>query len=79
MRALFLLLAGLVGQLPLSAAQTTPTHPKFYVGVGASVLTDAVFRFYPYSSNEVVVSPALTLGWQFTPHLSVQLGAAYHW
>jgi len=54
-------------------------HPKFYVCVGASVLTDAVFRVYLYSSNVAVVSPALTLGWQFTPHLNVQLGAAYHW
>jgi hypothetical protein len=79
MRVTFFLLAGLVGLPLLSAAQTSPARPKFYVGVGASVLTDAVLRFYPYSSSAAVVSPTLTLGWQFTPHLSAQLGAAYHW
>jgi hypothetical protein len=79
MRAHFFLLATLAGTPLLSAAQTPPLSPKFYVGVGASILTDAVFRYYPYASNTAVVSPVLTLGWQFTPQLSAQLGASYHW
>lgn len=81
MRTTFLLLASLAGLPLLSAAQTAPvsTSSKFYVGVGASVITDAVLQDHPFSSPTATVSPALTLGWQFTSHVSAQLGAAYRW
>jgi hypothetical protein len=74
----FFRLAALGGLPLLSAAQTPTASRPFYVGVGASVLTHVVTRFYPYASTAAVVGPALTLGWQFTPQLSAQLGAAYH-
>lgn len=70
----FLFLA-LLGLPQLSVAQTGSGPAQFYVGAGASLLTDSPFR----SSGETMVGPALTAGIQMTPRLAVQVSASYHW
>gem|GEM_PF-1523441 len=79
MKANFFLLAGLASLPVLSSAQTTPTSSKFYVGVGASVLTDIIFRPSSYSPLPALVGPSLTFGRQFSPRLGAQIGASYAW
>lgn len=68
-----LLLASLASLPLLSVAQTTPA--RFYVGVGASLLTEK--PFHNYASSEI--GPALTAGMQFTPRLALQLSGTYTW
>lgn len=77
------LLACLLSLPVLSLAQSPTPATHFYVGAGASVLTDIGFRdsSYPYSRtySPTLVGPALTLGWQFTPALALEVGGAYAW
>lgn len=67
----------LSGLLPLAGhAQTAPATSRFYVGVGANLLTNV-----PFKDNGTVpklAGPALTAGLQLTPHLAVQAGLSYH-
>lgn len=66
-----------MGSLPLvGAAQTAPEASRFYVGAGASLLTDAPFRSY---SSPSPIGPALTGGVQVSPRLALQVGAALCW
>jgi hypothetical protein len=76
MRRKLPLLAGLVGLPLLSFAQAGPASSRFYVGVGANLLTDV-----PFNSTSVpnLVGPSLTAGMQLAPRLAVQVSAAYHW
>lgn len=79
MRSPILLTTGLlVTLLPLSsAAQTTPTPPRFYVGIGANMLSNV-----PFKDRGVVprlIGPALTASRQFTSRLAGQVGLSYHW
>jgi hypothetical protein len=63
--------------LPLvSVAQTDPVASRFYVGVGADLLTNV-----PFTSPGVarLLGPALAAGVHLTPHLALQTGVAYHW
>jgi len=64
----------LAGILPL--ASYAQTAPRFYVGAGANLLTNI-----PFHSGIMprLLGPALTAGWQFTPHLALQTGIAYQW
>lgn len=79
MKANFLLLASFASLPLLSAAQTTSISPKFYVGVGASVLTDVIFRPSSYSPDPALIGPAFTFGMQFSPRLGAQISASYAW
>ncbi|MGI4760518.1 MAG: outer membrane beta-barrel protein [Janthinobacterium lividum] len=72
-------LASLVALPLLSAAQTLPSSPKYYVGVGASVLTGQIVHPAFYSSGPNMVGPALTFGMRLTPHWGAQIGVAYSW
>jgi hypothetical protein len=73
-----LLLVASLASLPLiSAAQTASESPRFYVGLGASLLTDRGFRSTAYSNDPVFGGPALTFGAQLTPQLALQIGASY--
>jgi hypothetical protein len=71
------------GILPLAShAQTTP---RFYVGVGANLLTNVPFLSEgdgPRVSGGATTrlyGPALTAGLQLNPHLALQAGVAYFW
>jgi hypothetical protein len=67
----------LAASLPLvSHAQTTSDAPRFYVGVGANLLSNI-----PFNSVGVprLVGPSLTAGLQLTPHVAVQAGVSYQW
>ena len=76
MRKLLLLVAG-IGSLPLTgSAQTAPVAPRFYVGLGASLLTDKPFHSY---SRPSLFGPAVTAGVQLNPRLALQTGAALGW
>jgi hypothetical protein len=64
----------LAGILPLvSAAQTTPNSPRYYVGVGGSVLNSFG------SGSSRILGPSLTAGLQLSPQLAVQIGATVTW
>jgi hypothetical protein len=70
--------AGFVGTLLpwASPAQTAPTLPRFYVGVGANRLSNL-----PFQDRGVVPSsfgPSLTVGLPFTPRWALQVGFSYH-
>ncbi|TPG59489.1 outer membrane beta-barrel protein [Hymenobacter nivis] len=71
-----LLLAGLASLPLLGTAQTTPTAPHYYVGLGASVLTSAPFQRY---STPAIYSPTLTAGGQLSPRWALQLGIGLGW
>ncbi|MGI4874574.1 MAG: outer membrane beta-barrel protein [Janthinobacterium lividum] len=75
MRNLLLSLASLASLPTLSLAQSAPTS-GFYLGLGPSVLTSK-----PFNSQDAtaLVGPALTGGLQVTPHVALQLSAAYGW
>ncbi|MGI4735733.1 MAG: outer membrane beta-barrel protein [Janthinobacterium lividum] len=81
MRSPLLFITGLLGTLlPLaSPAQTAPTSPRFYVGVGANLLANV-----PFNDRALVpVVPrlfgaSLTAGWLFTPRWALQVGFSYH-
>jgi hypothetical protein len=64
----------LVGLLPLTS-QAQADRP-FYVGAGVNLLTNV--PFYTGSSSHLV-GPSFTAGWQFTPHLAVQVSPTYQW
>jgi hypothetical protein len=73
-----LLTTGLLGTLlPLSSpAQTAPTSARFYVGIGANLLSDL-----PFKDRGIVPSsfgPSLTAGLPFTPRWALQVGFSYH-
>jgi hypothetical protein len=75
-----LLLVASLASLPLiSTAQTASESPRFYVGLGASFLTDRGFRSTSYSNDPTFGGPALTLGAQLSPRLALQVGAGYAW
>ena len=76
MRNTLLLAAGLLALSRLGAAQTTAEPPRFYVGVGASLLTAWPFH---KSSDYHPVGPALTAGLQLSPRLALQVGASVGW
>jgi hypothetical protein len=64
----------LAGGLPLvSAAQTTDTPTRYYVGVGGSLLNS----FGRGSSR--ILGPSLTAGLQVNPKLAVQVGTTVTW
>lgn len=70
----FLSASLLAGILPLvSAAQTTPNSPRYYVGVGGSVLNSFG------SGSSRILGPSLTAGLQLSPQLAVQIGATVTW
>jgi hypothetical protein len=71
-----LLLLAALGLPQLSFAQTGPASSRFYVGVGANLLTDV-----PANSVGVpnLVGPSLTAGMQLAPQLALQISASYHW
>jgi hypothetical protein len=81
MLAPILLITGLLGTLlPLSSpAQTAPTAPRFYVGVGANLLSNV-----PFNDRKLVpvvprlFGPSLTAGVHFTPRWALQVGFSYH-
>jgi hypothetical protein len=81
MHAPILLITGLLGTLlPLSSpAQTAPTVPRFYVGVGANLLSNV-----PFNDRKLVpvvprlFGPSLTAGVHFTPRWALQVGFSYH-
>jgi hypothetical protein len=81
MHAPILLITGLLGTLlPLSSpAQTAPTAPRFYVGVGANLLSNV-----PFNDRKLVpvvprlFGPSLTAGVHFTPRWALQVGFSYH-
>jgi hypothetical protein len=57
----------------VSAAQTTPDFPRYYVGVGGSVLNG-------FSSGDSrILGPSLTAGLQLKPRLAVQIGTTVTW
>ena len=60
----------------LGFAQTGPSSSRFYVGVGANLITDAPFNS---AGTPHLVGPSLTAGLQLTPRLAVQVSGAYHW
>jgi hypothetical protein len=81
MLAPLLLITGLLGTLlPLaSPAQTAPAAPRFYVGVGANLLSNVPFndrRIVPVVPR--LFGPSLTAGWHFTPRWALQVGFSYH-
>ncbi len=64
--------------LPLAShAQTTPASSRYYVGLGANLLTDSFFK--TRESGPTLIGPALTAGLQLTPRLAVQAGLTYQW
>jgi hypothetical protein len=69
-----LLMTSLVGLPLLSFAQTTPNSARFYVGVGANLLTDVPFNS---TGAPKLVGPSLTAGIQLTPQLALQVSPAY--
>lgn len=70
----FLSASLLAGILPLvSAAQTTPNSPRYYVGAGGSVLNSFG------SGSSRILGPSLTAGLQLSPQLAVQIGATVTW
>ncbi|MDJ0367199.1 hypothetical protein QMK33_18780 [Hymenobacter sp. H14-R3] len=71
-----LYLASLAGLPLLSGAQTTPSSARFYVGVGANLLTNAPFNS---AGTPKLVGPSLTAGLKLAPRLAVQISAAYQW
>jgi hypothetical protein len=73
-----LLTVGLLGSLaPLtSQAQDAPASPRFYVGVGANLLSNVPFKSYGIVPR--LIGPSLTAGMQFTPRLAGQVGLSYH-
>jgi hypothetical protein len=81
MRSPLVLITGLLGTLlPLaSPAQTAPTLPRFYVGVGANMLSNV-----PFNDRALVpvvprlFGPSLTAGWLFMPRWALQVGFSYH-
>lgn len=73
-----LLTTGLLGTLlPFSsAAQTAPASSRFYLGVGANLLSNL-----PFKDRGIVPSsfgPSLTVGLPFTPRWALQVGFSYH-
>lgn len=60
----------------VSSAQTTDAPPRFYVGPGVSLLTDAPFVD---GSASTILGPALTGGGRLSPRWAVQVGAALAW
>jgi hypothetical protein len=81
MRSPLLLITGLLGTLlPLSSpAQTAPAAPRFYVGVGANLLSNVPFNdrtLLPVVPR--LFGPSLTAGWLFTPRWALQVGFSYH-
>jgi hypothetical protein len=73
-----LLTTGLLGTLlPFSSpAQTAPASSRFYLGVGANLLSNL-----PYKDRGIVPSsfgPSLTVGLPFTPRWALQVGFSYH-
>jgi hypothetical protein len=81
MLAPILLITGLLGTLlPLaSPAQPAPASPRFYVGVGANLLSNV-----PFNDHALVplvpriFGTSLTAGWHFTPRWALQVGFSYH-
>jgi hypothetical protein len=70
----------LAGILPL--AGYAQTAPRFYVGVGANLLTNLPFLSggaAPWSEGTRLYGPALTAGLQLNPRLALQAGVAYSW
>ncbi len=58
----------------VSHAQTTDSH--VYAGASANLLSNI-----PFSSagDSRLVGPSLTAGFQFTPHVALQVGVSYQW
>jgi hypothetical protein len=52
------------------------TAPRYYVGAGATLSTNA-----PFGSGRAsgLYGPALTAGLQLTPHVELQTGVSYQW
>jgi hypothetical protein len=73
----FLLAFSSLAALPtLSFAQSTTPTSGFYLGIGASLLTS---RPFSQTDAAAIVGPALMGGLRLTPHLALQVGAAYGW
>ena len=74
-----LLTASLLGSLlPLACkAQNTLDAPRFYVGIGANMLSKVPFTNQGTATR--LIGPAVMAGWQFTPRLAGQIGLSYHW
>jgi hypothetical protein len=73
---LVLSLASLAALPYSSFAQSPAPTAGFYLGVGPSILTSKPFNNRDASA---LVGPALTGGLQLTPHLALQVSAAYAW
>jgi hypothetical protein len=70
----------LAGSLPI--ASHAQTAPRFYVGLGANLLTNVPFLSggaAPTSEGTRLYGPALTAGLQLNPRLALQAGVAYTW
>lgn len=59
-----------------SSAQTTDATPRFYVGAGLSLLSDAPFVD---GNSSTILGPALTAGVRLSPRWAVQVGGALAW
>ena len=71
-----LLLAGLADLPLVSLAQTEPTSTRFYIGVGANLLTNVPFTS---AGAPRLVGPSVTGGVGLTSRLALQISGAYHW
>lgn len=78
MRQSLLLTICLIGFAFTSSAQTNPSasSPRFYLGVGASALSDAPASSYNSLQHP---GPSLNVGIQLTPQWALQAGAALNW
>jgi len=79
MKASFLLLASFASLPLVSTAQSTAVSPRFYVGLGASAVTDRGFRSVAYNGDPAKIGPALTVGAWLSPRLAVQVSGAAAW
>jgi hypothetical protein len=71
-----LFLASLASLPLVSLAQTDPGSSHFYVGVGASLLTEVPFTS---AGTPRLLGPSLTAGVYLAPHLALQASASYYW
>ncbi|TFZ62222.1 porin family protein [Hymenobacter sp. UV11] len=63
--------------LPLtSPAQTAPASSRFYVGVGANLLSNTPFKDRGIVPR--ILGPSITAGVNFMPRLALQVGLSYH-
>lgn len=76
MRFCTLLTAGLLASI-IPLASQAQSAMRFYVGAGASLLTNV--PFLSGGAAPRLYGPALTAGLQLNPQLALQVGVAYFW